>query len=120
MVYFFYDSADMLENEVFNELTFGVKFYSQNIPERLRDMYLNKKGVLIIKKENLCHLIHPDDIKKYDKNLVVGNFICTNIESQYLVVRNEMISLRVLPHAFTIISLQIRLLNINDWMKMIL
>ena len=120
MVYFFYDSADMLENEVFNELTFGVKFCSQYIPERLRDMYLNKKGVLIIKKENLCHLIHPDDIKKYDKNLVVGNFICTNIESQYLFVRNEMISLRVLPHAFTIISLQIRLLNINDWMKMIL
>ncbi len=102
MVYFFYDSAEMLENEVLNELNFGVKICSEYLPDQLREMYFNKKGLLAIINENLCHVMHPDDIKKYDKDLVAGNFVCTDIESQYLVVKNNLITLRVLPQVFII------------------
>ncbi len=102
MVYFFYDSADMSENEVLNEVSFGVKLCSEYIPDQLREMYLNKTGLLSIKNENLCHVMHPDDVKRYDKDLIVSDFVCTDIESQYLVVKNNLISLRILPQVFSI------------------
>jgi hypothetical protein len=102
MIYFFYDSADMLEKEVIEELKFGVKLCSDYIPDRLGETYINKSGVLIIKNENLRHLIHPDDVKKYKKGLSDGDFMCTEIQSQYLVVKNDLISLRVLPQLFSV------------------
>lgn len=52
--------------------------------------------------EDLCHVMHPDDIIKYDKDLVAVNFVCTDIESQYLVVKSNLITLRVLPQVFNI------------------
>jgi|GEM_PF-1317005 len=102
MVYFFYDSAEKSENEVIDELSFGVKICSVYLPDRLSEIYLNKQGLLSIRNENLCHVLHPDDIKKYDKDLITGNFICADIESQYLVVKSNLITLRVLPQVFTI------------------
>lgn len=41
-------------------------------------------------------------MEKYDKDLVAGDFICIDIEVQYLFVKNNLISLRVLPEAFII------------------
>jgi hypothetical protein len=102
MVYFFYDSAEILENKVLDGLSFGVKFCSEYLPNQLSKMYLNKNGLLTITNEDLFHIIHPDDIKKYDKDLVVGNFICTGIETQYLIVKSNLIVLRVLPQVFNI------------------
>ncbi|WP_077611766.1 hypothetical protein [Clostridium sp. Marseille-P2415] len=102
MVYFFYDSAEMLENKVLDELSFGVKLCSEYLPDQLSQIYLNKNGLLTIINEDLCHVMHPDDIKKYDEKLLAGNFVCTDIESQYLVVKSNLITLRVLPQVFNI------------------
>ena len=102
MVYFFYDSADMLEKEILDEISFGVKLCSEYIPDKLEEKYLNKKGTLTIREEKLYHIMHPDDVKKYDRDWVTGDFVCTYIEFQYLVVKNNFISLRVLPQVFII------------------
>lgn len=104
MVYFFYDSAEMSENEILDKLNVGVKICSEYLPDQLREMYFNKKGLLSLSDENLCHVMHPDDIKKFDKDLIAGNFVCADIESQYLVVKNNLTTLRVLPKVFTIIK----------------
>lgn len=101
MVYFFYDYEGILENMLLEELKFGINLCSDYIPDKLAEMYINKKGILILENENLYHVMHLNDIKKYSKNLLVGDFICTSTHSQYLVVENNLISLRVLPQVFT-------------------
>ncbi|WP_028591348.1 hypothetical protein [Paenibacillus massiliensis] len=102
MVYFFYDSANFSENDVMDELNFGVKLCSEYVPDQLREMYLNKGGLLNLKNANLYHVMHPNDVVKYSEGLVDVEFICTDIESQFLLVKNNLISLRVLPQVFTI------------------
>lgn len=102
MVCFFYDSADMSDKDVLEELSFSVKLCTEYIPDKLVEMYFNKTGLLTIKTETLHHTIHPNDVEKYDKDLVAGDFICIDIEAQYLLVKNNLISLRVLPEAFII------------------
>lgn len=103
MVYFFYDSAEMLRYMVLEELSFGVKISSEYIPDQLQEKYLNKKGEVTINNKKLYHIMHPDDAKKYNEELQDNVFTCINIESQYLVLRNNLKLLRVLPDAFTII-----------------
>lgn len=102
MVYFFYDSAEVSENEVLDELSFGVKLCSEYLPDKLSEMYLNKSGLLTIINDDLRHVMYTDDIKKYRKDLIACKFVCTDIESQYLVVKSNLITLRVLPQVFNI------------------
>lgn len=100
LICFFYDSADTSDKDVLYELNYCVKLCSEYIPDKLMEMYLNKIGLLKIKTETLHHVIHPDDVEKYDEDLVVGDFNCIDIEAQYLLVNNNLISLRVIPQVF--------------------
>ena len=104
MVYFFYDSAIMSKREVLNELGMGIKYCSDYIPDQLIKMYLNKIGILTIEDKNLNYIVHPDDIKKINAEIMKEEFICKDVKAQYLVVKGTTISLNVLPQAFTIIQ----------------
>lgn len=44
--------------------------------------------------------MHPDDIKKISEENVKGEFICKGVEAQYLVVENDMFTLRIIPQNF--------------------
>lgn len=102
MVYFFYDTAFMSEDIVLKELNFGIKLCLEYRPDQLQKMYINKKGRLNINYEGLYHVMHPDDVKKYNKALTNNNFMCVDVESQFLVVENKTTKLRVLSEAFII------------------
>lgn len=102
-VYFFYDSVDMLKDMVLEELSLGVKISSEYIPNQLQEKYINRKGKLTINNKKLYHIMHPDDAKKYNKDLYDNIFTCIDIESQYLVLESNFISLRALPEVFTIL-----------------
>ena len=104
MVYFFYDSAIMSKREVLNELGMGIKYCSDYIPDQLIKMYLNKIGILTIEDKNLNYIVHTDDIKKINAEIMREEFICKDVKAQYLVVKGTTISLNVLPQAFTIIQ----------------
>mgnify|MGYP000877340869 CR=1 FL=1 len=100
IVCFFYDSADMLDDEVLDELSFCLKLCTEYIPDKLMEMYFNKTGLLKITTDTLHHVIHPNDVEKYNEDLVAGDFNCIDTEAQYLLVKNNLISLRVLPQVF--------------------
>lgn len=102
LVYFFYDSIETSEKEVLDELDYGVHFCSKYIPEKFKKLYLNKRGFLIIKNENLHRVIHPDDLKQFHKDMTVNDFVCIDTDCQYLVIVNDSFSLRVLPTVFII------------------
>lgn len=102
LTYFFYDSDGMTEQEVLNELSLGVKFCSSFVPNQLENAYLNKPGRLKIPKNQLRHFIHPDDIQKYEDPIIDSQYVCTGIQAQYLLLTNNLLSIRVLPDAFII------------------
>lgn len=103
IVYFFYDSIDMSEKEVINALEIAIKYCSSYAPNYLNKIYINKKGMLAIKSENICYAVHPDDIKKANAEIINSQFICMDVEAQYLVVKKDMLSLRILPQVFNVI-----------------
>lgn len=103
IVYFFYDSIDMSEKEVINALEIAIKYCSSYIPNYLNKLYINKGGMLAIKSENICYTVHPDDINKVNSEIINSQFICTDVEAQYLVVKKDMLSLRILPQVFNVI-----------------
>lgn len=102
LIYFFYDSEDMVENEVLEELNVGVEYCLNYIPNQLGEMYINKKGILNIDSEKMNRIVHPDDLKKVKKEFLVGKFVCTDVQFQYLVVENDLLSIRILPRVFRI------------------
>lgn len=100
LIYFFYDSEGMMEKEVIDELNAGVEYCLNYIPNQLEDIYLGKQGILNIEDEKISRIVHPDDLKKIKKEFLSGKFVCTNIQFQYLVVENNLISIRILPRVF--------------------
>lgn len=100
LVYFFYDSEEMTEEVVINELAAGIEYCSCYFPDRLKEMYINKKGFITIESGNLYHIVHPNDIEKISIESVRGEFVCKDTEAQYLVVKNNMLSLRILSSNF--------------------
>ena len=46
--------------------------------------------------------MHPDDIKKINGESVKGEFICKDVEAQYLVVKNDILALRISPQNFVV------------------
>ena len=103
LVYFFYDSSVMTIKTVINELEIGIRYCSCYIPDELRSKFLNKRGTVTIEYENLCHIVHPDDIKKIRNRSVDGEFVCKDVEAQYLVVNNNKFSIRILPKIFGLV-----------------
>ena len=101
-VFFFYDSSEMTEKIVINELETGIEYCSCYIPDHTRKTFLDKRGMLVIDYGNLYHIVHPDDIKKINEENVKGEFICKDVEAQYLVVENGMFTLRIIPQNFVI------------------
>lgn len=102
LVYFFYDSNEMIEKEVIDELNFAINFCYSYIPDELRGAYINKKGMVVIGGGDLRHLLHPDDVNKYNKDLMDSSFECIGVQSQYLLVQNNALSLRILPQIFIV------------------
>jgi hypothetical protein len=100
LIYFFYDSADLKEDEVIDELSNGVNFCSNYIPDMLEKKFINTWGVLNTSNERLNYVVHPDDVTKIMRSSLDSKFICTGTQFQYLIVKNEEIALRVLPRVF--------------------
>lgn len=100
MVYFFYDTDKMLEKDVITELGIGIQYCSNYIPNLLAKTYLNKHGNLFIECRKLFQAVHPNDIEKINKEILNSEFICVNVEAQYLVLTNNILSLRILPQFF--------------------
>lgn len=100
MVYFFYDTDKMLEKDVISELEIGIQYCSNYIPDLLAKTYLNKRGTLSLECEKSFHAVHPNDIEKINKEILNSEFICVNVEAQYLVLSNHILSLRILPLFF--------------------
>lgn len=100
LVYFFYDTNDMTEAAVIKELEKGVKYCSCYEPDHLKSTYLYKRGMLVIGHEDLKQAIHPSDMEKVDLQNIGGKFVCKDTEAQYLVVKNEVLLVRVLPEYF--------------------
>lgn len=104
LIYFFYDSSEMTAKMVIAELEMGIQYCSCYIPNQLKKTYFNKRGTLAIEYENLHHIVHPDDIKKIKTKNVRGEFVCKDVEAQYLLVKGNTLVLRVLPKAFITID----------------
>ena len=102
LVYFFYDSISMVEDEVINALSLGIKFSMCYKPDELGNNFIGKKGIINIENKKLCYVIHPDDIKKITEELLKGEFVCIDTQFQYLVLKNSEISLRALPKVFSV------------------
>ena len=99
-VYFFYDSADMVEEEVVCELERALAFLVDYKPDRLGKEFIKQRGFVNLGSENPVYLIHPDDRKKFPKDSLQGEFECVDTDSQYLVLENSEMSLRVVPRVF--------------------
>lgn len=102
MVYFFYDSKETTKNKVLEILTSGIKFCSQYIPEELGIKFIGKKGTVSDISEELIYIVHPDDVKKINFDLVDEEFVCIDTEAQYLLVSGKSHSIRILPKFFIV------------------
>lgn len=102
LVYFFYDTNKMTEEEVINELETGFRYCVNYKPGCIRKTYLNKRGTLAIEFDHLHCIVHPDDIEKVNSENVKDEFICKDTEAQYLVVENNKLLLRILPMNFSV------------------
>lgn len=102
MVYFFYDSKETNKNKVLEILTSGIKFCTQYIPEEFGLKFIGKKGTVSIILEELLYIVHPDDVKKINFDLVDEEFVCINTEAQYLLISNNLHSFRILPNYFIV------------------
>lgn len=104
LVYFFYDAKRMTKEMVINELEHGLKYCVRYIPSYMRNKYLFKRGLLSLELKDLYCVVHPDDISKIEGKNVKGEFVCIETEAQYLVVSNEVLSIRILPQNFNVID----------------
>lgn len=102
MVYFFYDSKETTKNKVLEILTSGIEFCSQYIPEEIGLKYIGKKGMVSNISEELLYIVHPDDVKKINFELMDEEFVCTDTEAQYLLISNNLHSFRILPNFFKV------------------
>ena len=102
LIYFFYDSDDTLVEDVIEELNAGVEYCSNFTPNQLEEIYIGKKGKLQFKNEKINKIIHPDDLKKGKQILCGEEFVCTDVQFQYLVVNNNSDSVRILPRVFKV------------------
>lgn len=100
LIYFFYDSEDTLADQVIEELDQGIEYCIHYIPDQLEATYIGKKGSINCVTEKKERYIHPDDLMKADQMLCQKDVICISVQYQYLVVRNDVGFLRVLPEAF--------------------
>ena len=100
LIYFFYDEAGMSESNVIYEVEKGVRFCSNYKPDVLKEVYLNKYGVINFKKDEPGKGIHPDDINKVEKICLYQGYICIDTFAQYLVLNNGNFTIRVLPEIF--------------------
>jgi len=100
LIYFFYDSIDMTVNEIIEEINFGVQYCEKYIPEDLENRYISKHGVLNIGNSKLSKVIHSDDLKKIDNDLFSKSFTCVGTQFQYLVIKSDDITIRILPSFF--------------------
>lgn len=103
LVYFFYDSKDTTEKDVIAALDIAVKYCLNYTPDFLQTKYINKKGVVQVGSEKMSIIIHPDDIKKIDKVCFSTEHICVDVQCQYLVLRNDEVTFRILPQFFYLI-----------------
>lgn len=58
---------------------------------------------LQVSSEKMSIIIHPDDIKKIDKVCFSTEHICVDVQCQYLVLRNDEVTFRILPQFFYLI-----------------
>ena len=100
LIYFFYDSVDMTLEEIIEEINLGVQCCKKYIPEDLENRYINKQGVLNAGKSEWSKIIHSDDLKKIDDASLSRSFTCVGTQFQYLIVKNDDITIRVLPSFF--------------------
>lgn len=52
--------------------------------------------------EELLYIVHPDDVKKINFDLMDEEFVCTDTEAQYLLISNNLHSFRILPNFFKV------------------
>ena len=102
LIYFFYDSEDMTEDEVVNQLDKGIRFCLDYIPNDLRKKYINKTGILDFGNEKMSKAIYPADLQKVKKEFQKKEFVCTDTHCQYLVVESEGVRIMVLPKVFRV------------------
>jgi len=102
LIYFFYDSPDMNITEIIDNLNFGVKYCANYIPEELEKIFMNKQGIVNIENERLSRVIHPDDVKKVNKEVLYGEFTCIGSQFQYIVIKNNKLKIRILPGFFNV------------------
>lgn len=100
LVYFFYDSKDTTEKNVIDALDVAVKYCLNYTPDLLKNRYISKKGVIQVASEKMSIIIHPDDIKKKEQICFGVEYICVDVQCQYLVVKNDILTFRVLPQFF--------------------
>lgn len=100
LIYFFYDTSEMLIKEVIYELRIGIQYCSDYVPDLLIETYLNKQGIIDFGKEEPRKMVHPDDINKIGEITLYKNYQCIDMQAQYLVLNNTKFIVRVLPKAF--------------------
>lgn len=100
MIYFFYDSEDTEIERIIDGLNAGVEYCLKFIPDCLVKQYKNKKGTISIGSEKISTIIHPDDLKKAEKINYNAEYICIDVQYQYLVITNNVLTIRVLPQFF--------------------
>lgn len=100
LIYFFYDSEDTLPDQVIEELDKGIEYCIHYIPDQLEATYIGKKGSINCATKKKERYIHPDDLTKADQILYQKDVICISVQYQYLVVRNDVGFIRVLPEVF--------------------
>ena len=100
LIYFFYDSIDLTVGEIVEEINLGVQYCEKYIPEDLENRYINKRGVLNARNSKWSKIIHSSDLKKIDNDSLSKSFTCIGTQFQYLVVKNDDITIRVLPSFF--------------------
>lgn len=101
LIYFFYDSEYTTIENVIDELNAGVEYCLKYVPDFLETKYKGKKGVILMKGENISKIIHPDDLKKLEKADFNEEYICVDVQFQYLVIKNNIKTIRILPQFFS-------------------
>lgn len=102
LIYFFYDSEDMTEDEVVNQLNEGIRFCLNYIPNDLRKKYINKTGTLDVENEKMIEGIYPAGLEKVKEEFWEKEFVCTDTHCQYLVIENNGVRIMVLPKIFKV------------------
>lgn len=103
LIYFFYDSEKDTEETITLQLNQGIEYCLNYSPDYLEKKYDGKKGKLNLIDSQIGKYLHTDDLKKYNKNIGDMDFMCMGTHAQYLVVKNDKITLRVLEEGFQLI-----------------